>query len=66
MFERDTQFTYTEIGNFPNDFMSFNELNNFYTEIGKFADICIYVFEWCMQILSDGYFAFSEYPMKNK
>ena len=28
------QFSYTDIGNFPDDFMSLNELSNFYTEIG--------------------------------
>ena len=28
---RPMQFIYTERGNFPDDFMSFNEISNFYT-----------------------------------
>ena len=32
VFEQYTQILYTEIGNRPDDFMSFNELCNFYTD----------------------------------
>ena len=38
MSERDRQFLYTKISNFPDDFKSLNKLYEFYTEIGKFPD----------------------------
>ena len=38
IFERDTQFWYTEIGNFPDDIMFLIKWRHFYTEIHKFPD----------------------------
>ena len=65
VFERDPQFLYTEIGNFPEDLMSFNALRNFYTEVGKLA-LSVQAFERGTQFLLDGCFAFWECPIKKK
>ena len=63
------QFSYNEISNFPDNFMSLKEIHNLHTLIftPKQATFQMLL---CLaqdtQFLSGGYFAFSGYPIKKK
>ena len=58
---KTTHFSYTEIGNYPDDFKTFEQDMQFwYTGICNFYDDFVFY----MQFWSGGYFAFSWYPIK--
>ena len=60
-----TQFSYTKIVNFPDNFMSLNKICNYHTE-RKASFQIILCLEQDMQLLLGEYFAFSGHPIDIK
>ena len=58
VFERDKQFSYTKIGNFPDDFMILNEWGHFF-HWGRQVSRWFLYLEQDTQFLLGGHFAFS-------